>query len=523
MAATQDFGVPFPIYSDTAASDEPIRGLLEENVAQTEDLILESIEQDPDGGIVSRSTRNSSGPSGDEAIFDDQDARRSSSPASQYSAGETIDDDDLISQLPDEPPEVETRVYTSPFRKTSSVRAIQLNTTPPYQSPYASSPRSPRYKLSTPSRSGTPRSALKKMTPAKKTEYPLVLLHVTVLPVVMPCSLDLMAAMLPAHVVESYDLLKDKLNETVLQRGVLLPHPKDDYELLEERLLESLELRVPRILKSGHFHRADEECDGEEEEGDKCVDCGRKVKHDVIEGSGGTKWRIKIYAANGLMRAGAWTAAWREMERVDVEIEPWIPEELRRELEVRREEEEELLKHQTDAHDGEHGVEDQGRRGSTEEELRRLKEIYGEDVPHLATGGRASSPGGADEPVHRQSPSEAPRRLRRHQDMPLRDLLKAYLWHLASDRRNVAIAILSLLVLVMSVGLATRPSPARQLTKVAKSAPVAVASTVSEMVTPSSAVQQVRPPRSCPYPEDTGCTSNTLKADHGGQSPRAGS
>jgi hypothetical protein len=37
------------------------------------------------------------------------------------------------------------------------------------------------------------------------------------------------------------------------------------------------------------------------------------------------RWELTFYAANGLMRAGAWRAAWREMERVDVEIAPLVP------------------------------------------------------------------------------------------------------------------------------------------------------------------------------------------------------
>ena len=59
-------------------------------------------------------------------------------------------------------------------------------------------------------------------------------------------------------------------------------------------------------------------------------------------GSGSRRFDIKIYAANGLMRAGAWGAAWREMERVDVEIDVWMPKTVRRELdqEMEREEEE---------------------------------------------------------------------------------------------------------------------------------------------------------------------------------------
>ena len=35
-------------------------------------------------------------------------------------------------------------------------------------------------------------------------------------------------------------------------------------------------------------------------------------------------FRVKVYASNGLMRAGAWETCWQEMERVDVELEPLV-------------------------------------------------------------------------------------------------------------------------------------------------------------------------------------------------------
>ena len=38
------------------------------------------------------------------------------------------------------------------------------------------------------------------------------------------------------------------------------------------------------------------------------------------------------------MLTRAWGAAWREIERVDMEVVPWIKDSIRRELELRREE-----------------------------------------------------------------------------------------------------------------------------------------------------------------------------------------
>ncbi|KAI9849360.1 MAG: hypothetical protein M1838_000195 [Thelocarpon superellum] len=509
--ATEHFTAePFEIYSDPSASTVPEVDMaitvheahVEHKVAVTEIGVMESVEREE---VVSRrpirshnsSPRNSSGPSGDEAIFDD-DAPRSSPSTSHYSdddRDEGNDEDELISELLDGPPDLVdlsaapcTPVkHPSPFRNPSSVRAMQMDTTPPFHtSPYASSPRSPRYKLPTPSRSGTPRSQGRKPRSVKK-EYPLVLLHVTLLPVIMPCSMNAMTAILPPHIIESYNLLRDKINDTVLERGILLPHPKDDYELVEERLLESLELRTPRITRCGHFYPPEDEAEEDEEEAeidvassedgdvDICDDCGRRVRDGRLgSGKGSKRWSIKIYAANGLMRAGAWGAAWREMERVDVEVEPWIPEDLKRELQVRREEEEAEAKrglHHEDAHvEPETSLDgpethfplpvnaqqapplQQTRRQSEEQERQRLREIYGgENIEHLMPGQFTETP------PRTRMPSAT--HVRDPHDIPLSTLVTNYLFLLASDRRNVAIALLSLLVLVLSAGLsASSPS-----------------------------------------------------------------
>ena len=152
-------------------------------------------------------------------------------------------------------------------------------------------------------------------------------------------------------------MLYDKLADTVLERGILLPHPQDSYEVLEERLLEALELPVrPRatILKCGHYMGPlDIESPSSDEEENNlsthttsylqqdpsngrkwCDICRKDVKlENTGEVHGRRRFNVKIYAGNGLMRAGAWAAAWTEMERVDVEIEPWVETNIRRELE----------------------------------------------------------------------------------------------------------------------------------------------------------------------------------------------
>ena len=76
-----------------------------------------------------------------------------------------------------------------------------------------------------------------------------------------------------------------------------------------------------------------------------CFDCHRELKKPGQGvGAGTRRFDIRIYAANGLMRSEAWTAAWTEMERCDVEITPWIPEEVRKTLEKRVLEEQEADK-----------------------------------------------------------------------------------------------------------------------------------------------------------------------------------
>ncbi len=241
-----------------------------------------------------------------------------------------------------------------PFRTPSAVRAMQMSS--PTQSLFAS-PRSSKRHMPTVSRLGTPNSHTSptKRTPTRfkvKKEYPLVLLHVTVLPLQWSHS-RLMSSDVPEslqNVKESWRLLQDKLGDTVLERGVLLAHPQDSYEVLEERLLEALELPVrPRaqILKCGHYlgPMDSETPSSDEEVGDSwvvekngrswCDICARNVRLEEVSQVGGREKRfnMKIYASNGLMRAGAWAAVWREMERVDVEIEPCVEPGLYAELE----------------------------------------------------------------------------------------------------------------------------------------------------------------------------------------------
>ncbi|CAK7264233.1 hypothetical protein SEPCBS119000_000884 [Sporothrix epigloea] len=144
-------------------------------------------------------------------------------------------------------------------------------------------------------------------------------------------------------------------SDTVAERGVLLPHPQNDYEVLEEKLLEALELPVrrrARILECGHYlGPADEDDDDLDDESDDlsdrrpsyrdesgspkrrhwCTTCRSEISFESLGAE--RVYRVKVYASNGLMTVGAWAACWSEMERVDVEIEPIVADaELLREL-----------------------------------------------------------------------------------------------------------------------------------------------------------------------------------------------
>ncbi|MCJ1463253.1 hypothetical protein MMC07_001859 [Pseudocyphellaria aurata] len=418
----------------------------------------------------------------DEAVFDNSPGH--SSPSTSHHSEDEIS---ILSDSKYEPPKLERQLssspYTpfnthSPFRNPSSVRAMQMDTTPPS---YLTSPTSlRRYNFTTPSRNGTPRSTRShhsamrspsKMSPTKKAkrEYPLVLLHVTLLPIPVTYSLAVMQSVLPGYILENWKLLQEKATDTVLERGILIPHPKEDYDLLEERLLESLELKFPRILKCGHFHLDPEEdadvagSDADDtdsdDDADICNDCGRRIRDGRFgSGTGSRRWDIKLFAANGLMRSGAWAAAWREMERVDVEIVPWMDEDMRRELDRRREEEERHISEPEPAPEDEFHT--RHKAPSTMDDA-RMREIYGEDVqPYIDRLHDENSLPTSTENQTYHPPTPRPQRREQQQpDIPLQILLRNYLYLAAQDRRNMAIFLLSILVLFLSLGSWSRAMP----------------------------------------------------------------
>ena len=401
----------------------------------------------------------------DEAVFDRPS--RMSSPRTSHGSEDDISVLESSYELPNHPSPSTPLKARSRFRHPSSVRAIQMDTTPPHLTTPSSQQR-PR--LYTSSHHGTPRSARShrsvmsspsKLSPSKKLkrEYPLVLLHVTLLPMPLSYAPEILETVLPPFILANWKLLQEKATDTVFERGILIPHPKEDYDLLEERLLESLELKMPRILKCGHFHlspeeetdiatESDSEAETDDHDADICLDCGRRIRDGRFgsAGTGSKRWDIKFFASNGLMRAGAWSAVWREMERVDVEILPWMEEDMKRELELRREEDERARAEQAHA-EREEGI------GGLDDA--RLREIYGHDAQAFVDGLGDQMPAAA--PTPQRTPTTKPL-MESKGEVPLWDLLREYMYHAAQDRRNVAIFLLSVLVVVLSMGSLTSSS-----------------------------------------------------------------
>ncbi|KAK7977460.1 pathway-specific nitrogen regulator [Apiospora saccharicola] len=242
-----------------------------------------------------------------------------------------------------------------PFRTPSDIRAMQMGSPPPSVYGTGSIPvtsqRAQNGKFPTVSRLGSPAGSQyspKNRTPSRfkvKQEAPLILLHATLLPLRWMWAeiiddLDSSEMSEDAKLLrDSWRLLQDCVGDTVVERGILLGHPQNDYEVLEERLLEALELpmrRRARILECGHYlGPANEKTIGEDGDSEDdhdtvrsqiknhwCTECKHEIRYESL--GPGKIFRVKVYASNGLMKAGAWAACWKEMERVDIELEPIV-------------------------------------------------------------------------------------------------------------------------------------------------------------------------------------------------------
>lgn len=394
-----------------------------------------------------------------------------------------------ISSLP------ESSVFDTDY-DDSSMQAMHKPYTPPsmrptFRRPMASpspyernSPR--RSALRIKSRSNTPRSVKQSPRPRgnrrheeeeaeAEKEYPLVLLHVTLLPVELRWSAESMLEVLPPNVIENLQLLRSKVSETILHRGILIPHPREEYELLEDRLLEALELKKERVTKCGHFRArssasSSSSAEGsvksadsgvafniDDEEVEQCATCNSPVKSAAIAADvHGSKWSIKVFAANGLMRAPAWTAAWSEMERVDVEILPWINEGLRKQLDTmaEREEADERQRREEEEAHIKQVVEEQVR--IAHEERKRLDEEERARSIQYSPMPLDVQPEAGQKPPTQQS--HLPQ-VYRAADIPLSMLLKNYIFLLAQDKRNVAMFALAMLAFWLSLRGAVSQAP----------------------------------------------------------------
>lgn len=336
-----------------------------------------------------------------------------------------------------------------------------------------------------------------------KARGPLVLLHVTLLPCpTLAYSTQTISEIAPAYFLENWRLLQEKLSDTVLSRGILIPHPGEEYDLLEERLLETLDLCAPRITDCGHFYAAGDESDGDSGTDSGVSDVGRdsgvlplltNTPHQANDddvcnecckpiqipgkgiGSGTRRWNVKIYAANGLMRAGAWAAAWREMERVDVEIEPWLSDDVKRALDGRREQEEQEEQARADEANRlrlEIGEIERARMEAEaaktradekalemELEVKRLSAaLLSASQPTVAASTLPEKSVGEKEPEQERVVKPAAPRAstkahpRIGDEIPLSRVLFNYLYLQVQDRRNIALAVLSILVVFLAMG-----------------------------------------------------------------------
>ncbi|KAK1658913.1 hypothetical protein BDP55DRAFT_681215 [Colletotrichum godetiae] len=255
-----------------------------------------------------------------------------------------------------------------PFRSPSDVRALQYSSPAPSVTGSYSPRSSKRSQVPTISRLGSPNVSAQyspkgRKTPTrfnpKKEPAPLVLLHVTLLPLrwqwaeILEQTSSETLSPEAKTLREAWHHLHDRVADTVCERGILLSHPQDDYEILEERLLEALDLplrRRARVLECGHYigpsneMTLGEDMDSDEDEYEEesrrksalvkthwCQTCRHEIRYESL--GPGKIFRIKVYASNGLMRTGAWAACWKEMERVDVEIEPIVESAVLDELE----------------------------------------------------------------------------------------------------------------------------------------------------------------------------------------------
>ncbi|KAJ6031796.1 hypothetical protein N7540_002528 [Penicillium herquei] len=397
--------------------------------------------------------------------------------------GYTIEESEASFGDFDDPPRTmrTIRPREAAFRKPSSVRAMQMHTEDEGEEEDYLTPPRRRAGIRSPGSSGMKRSPYyspntSSNKPKAKKEYPLVLLHCNLLAPSLPVpgaaepqNQELVEEVLPTQYWKRWRRLQEKAGSGVLRdRGVLISHPEDLYDMLEERLLESLELQRARVHQ-GHFlgHEGsgpgsdgelseNDESETDGEQGEECLDCGGRV---LRTSDTNRKWEIRVFAANGLMRAGAWAAAWKEMEKVDVEVGLWLPSDVRRALEKRMAEaraaaprqEMQLIPIPVPEPPVTQKVE--SRRQSVQESTRSFSGVSA--TPASLPALMPAPPPDQFPDIRWQEPE--------HQ-IALGTLMFNYIRVLASDKRNIALVAMSLLVGF----LATRAQPHEQLQPIAQ-------------------------------------------------------
>jgi hypothetical protein len=146
------------------------------------------------------------------------------------------------------------------------------------------------------------------------------------------------------------------------------------------------------------------------------------------------------------------------MERVDVEILPWISDDLRKSLDARAEsdEQDERQRLQKEEKRFKAVVEEQVRIAHESEMTRRRVEETNQGRKRDAQRQIQQEP-----PAARATFADLPRVYRRA-DVPLSILLRNYIYLLARDKRNIAIFVLGILTAWLSLGAAGSP-PSRFL------------------------------------------------------------
>ncbi|KAK3631857.1 hypothetical protein LTR56_016635 [Elasticomyces elasticus] len=377
-----------------------------------------------------------------------------------------------VSSVPESTWQDEEQTYVPPlirpsFMRPESVRRMQMTSPPPFRS----SPRqsSVLRRGSSRSRMNTPRSAQARGSPRPRRQAS-ERSEVGEAVVMLPWSQGAVQDLLPERVRADVQLLRSKVTETMLARGVLIPHPREEYELLEERLLEAMELKDERVTKCGHFRgdsardsvlsaSSDEgegsdsglgsSVEGSVADADVCSTCSCVIKTSKSGVSSGRRnWSIRVYAANGLMRASAWAAAWNEMESVDVEILPWVYEETRKLLHERSERDardEALREFEDNARQLE--VRQSHLEKQKYSEVAQTESICPPKVDRTwDEGSQLSNDAPASSNLKGPKPIDLPRVYSPSQ-IPLSVLLKNYAILLARDPQNVAIFFLGLLAL----------------------------------------------------------------------------